>query len=238
VSRGTTDPAASRELAERIARVRAAIDRAARRAGRDSSSVLLVAAAKDVDAGAIAAAARCGATDVGENRAQELRSKQEALEGIPLRWHFIGVLQRNKVKDVVGVTLIHSVDSLELARAISRRAEKQGTSQDVLLEVNVGDESSKHGVALGDIPRIAESIVALEGIRLRGLMAVPPQADDPERARPFFASLREAGARLQAGFSDATELSMGMSADFEVAIEEGATIVRIGTAIFGPRPLH
>jgi PLP dependent protein len=232
-SRGT------RELAGRIEAVRSGIDRAARRAGREPFDVLLIAAAKDVDAGMVAVAARFGITDVGENRAQELRSKQAALQDIPLRWHFIGVIQRNKAKDVVGrVVLVHSVDSLALASTVSRRATKEGTIQDVLLEVNVGGEPSKRGVALDDVSQAAERLATLEGVRLRGLMTIPPQTDEPEGSRVYFRALRESGAHLRRKIPEAGELSMGMSADFEVAIEEGATIVRVGTAIFGPRPLH
>lgn len=228
------------DVAARVAAVRERIAAAARRAGRGPAEVLLVAATKDVDAGAIRAAADAGVTDVGENRVQEMLAKQDALRDDPsgsrLRWHFIGALQRNKVGQVVGRTaLVHSVDGPRLALALARRAAAAGIVQEALLEVNVAGEPTKHGVPLEEVEAAAREVAGLEGLRLRGLMAVPPPQPDPERARPFFRALRAARDRVAARVSGAVELSMGMTADFEVAVEEGATIVRVGTAIFGPR---
>jgi pyridoxal phosphate enzyme (YggS family) len=174
---------------------------------------------------------------MGENRVQELQSKQSALAGSPVRWHMIGTLQRNKVPQVVGhVTLIHSVDSDRLAEAIAKRAASEGLEQEVLLEVNVGGESTKHGIDPADALDVANGLLEMEGLRLRGLMTIAP-AGDARAAREAFRTLRELGDRLQERAPSASELSMGMSEDFEIAIEEGATIVRIGSAIFGARAM-
>jgi pyridoxal phosphate enzyme (YggS family) len=169
-----------------------------------------------------------GARDIGENYAQELRAKQEALGDLSLRWHFIGRLQKNKAKDVVGrVVLVHSVDSIELAAALGRRAVSAGVVQDVLAEVNVGGEATKGGVAEDEVTRLVDGMRAIAGVRCVGLMTIPPPAQDN---RPHFRALAALARRL-----DVRELSMGMSDDYEAAIEEGATIVRVGTAIFGAR---
>jgi hypothetical protein len=211
------------------------VDAAALRAGRDPGEVTLVAVSKTWPADVVAAAADAGIPVFGENRAQELKEKHSVL-GSRVRWHFVGPLQSNKVRAVVGVAeLVHSVDRYGLAEAIARRARSLGVVQDVLVEVNVGGEATKHGVEPAAAVRLAEEVAALEGISVRGLMAIPPRAGDPEATRPYFrdlASLRDLAAASVPG---AIELSMGMSADFEVAIEEGATIVRVGEAIFGPR---
>jgi len=207
-------------LEERIADVRARVARAA--AGRP---VTLVAVTKTHSPETIRAAAAAGLTDFGENYVQEWAQKRDALADLPIRWHFVGHLQKNKAKDVVGrVALVHGVDSIELARTLDRRA---AAPQDVLVEVNVGGEASKSGVAPAALPALLEAMSSLEKVRCRGLMCIPP----PGRGRPGFQLL----ARL-ANDSGLPELSMGMSDDFEEAIREGATIVRVGTALFGQRP--
>jgi hypothetical protein len=176
---------------------------------------------------------RAGQADFGENRAQELTRKVRALPA-GTRWHFLGRLQRNKVADVVGtVELLHSVDREELAEAVARRARALGLLQRVLVQVNTARDPAKAGVLPEDAPRLVARISALEGIRCEGLMTVPAFGADP---RPAFAALRTIGADLRLRFPAVTHLSMGMSGDYEVAIEEGATIVRLGQALFGPRP--
>ena len=222
-------------IADNLAAVRARIDAAARTAGRRGEEVTLVAVTKEVDATQVAEAIEAGVGDVGENRVQELQNKQSALPDAPVRWHMIGTLQRNKVAQVVGrVTLIHSVDSVRLAEVIGRRAEAGALEQDVLLEVNAGGESSKAGVDPAEAMDVAGKLLDMKGLHLRGLMTVAP-AGDPRAARDAFRALRDLGDRLRERAPGASELSMGMSEDFEIAIEEAATIVRIGSAIFGAR---
>ncbi|MDQ3878801.1 MAG: YggS family pyridoxal phosphate-dependent enzyme, partial [Actinomycetota bacterium] len=183
---------------------------------------------------AVNAAIEAGINDLGENRAQEFKQKV-AVAGNRARWHFIGHLQTNKVRNVVGTTfLIHSVDRFGLAEAIARRAATLGVTQDVLIEVNVARDPRKFGIAPAGLRSLLGDIAELESIRVRGLMTMAPFADDPAESRPYFAELAELGAEL-GGASEPVELSMGMTRDFEVAIEEGATIVRVGEAIFGPR---
>jgi PLP dependent protein len=218
-------------LAERVARVRERVAEAARRAGRNQTEVTLIAVSKTHPPELVREAHRAGLTAFGENYVQELRAKQTALADIAdLAWHFVGGLQRNKAKEVVGrVALLHALDGVPLAEALSRRA-PAGVVQDVLVEVNVGGEASKAGVAPADLPALLGALPAFPGVRCRGLMAIPPPALRPEDNRPHFRALA-ALARAHG----LAELSMGMSDDFEVAIEEGATLVRVGTAIFGPR---
>jgi len=225
-------------LSAAIADVRARIAAAARRAGRDPADVTLLGASKTVDAAEILAAARAGLTGVGENRAQELVGKQDALAGEPdaatLRWDFIGTLQRNKVAKVVGrATLIHSVDSFNLASEIAARASGLGLAQDILLEVNTSGEATKHGVSADEVIAVAERVDTLAGVRLAGLMTMAAPGDAPAGRAAFRRLAALAGARAWAG--GVAQLSMGMSDDFEIAVEEGATIVRVGTAIFGAR---
>jgi PLP dependent protein len=222
-------------VAANLASVRARLDAAARRGGRDARDVCLVAVGKTWPPGALQEALDAGVRDLGENRAQELRDKVAALGG-RARWHFIGHLQTNKVRHVVGIAhLVHAVDRIELAEALSRRALALGVEQGVLLEVNVAGEASKHGVAPADAVGVAAAVAALDGVSMRGLMTVPPLPDRPEDSRPVYAELARIGRELAARVPGATELSMGMTRDFEIAIEEGATMVRIGEAIFGPR---
>ncbi|MGH2786051.1 MAG: YggS family pyridoxal phosphate-dependent enzyme [Actinomycetota bacterium] len=226
-------------IAERLADVRERIAETALGCGRDPSSVRLVAVTTGVAAERVREAIDAGAVDLGENKAQELTEKMTALaEATPLpRWHFVGSLQRNKVKLVAGrVALIHSVDSEELGRAIGARAMSDGVVQDVLIEVNVWGEASKHGVAPERAWDLVASLAGVEGIALRGLMTIAP-AGAGVAARAAFGGLRELRDQLRSelGGGSLAELSMGMTSDFEIAIEAGATIVRIGTAIFGAR---
>lgn len=223
-------------LSQRYERVLERVAAAARRAGRDPGEVTLVAVSKTWPADVLKDAAGAGVEVFGENRAQELKEKHTVL-GDRVRWHFVGPLQSNKVRHVVGVAeLIHSVDRYGLGEAIARRAHSLGIVQDVLIEVNAGGEASKHGVEPAAAVPLAEEVAALEGVAVRGLMAIPPRTSDPDEARPYFRDLAALRDVLTASVPRATELSMGMSADFEQAIEEGATIVRVGEAIFGPRP--
>lgn len=208
---------------------------AAEAAGRSRDDVTLVVVSKGQGPEAVLQAILAGATDLGENRAQELRQKH-AVIGSRAHWHFIGHLQTNKVRYVVGASrLVHSVDRYGLAEAIARRASVLGLEQEILVEVNVAREAAKDGVEVPRAIELAEEVDAMEGVRVRGLMTMAPFSDDPERSRPYFGELRGLSQRLRQSLPQATELSMGMSGDFEVAIEEGATIVRVGTAIFGPR---
>jgi hypothetical protein len=197
-----------------------------------------VGASKTVSVERIHQAVAAGLTILGENYLQEARDKIATLD-LPVSWHFIGHLQSNKAAAAVKLfELIHSVDRLSLAQALESAAARLEQVQDILLEVNVAQEASKSGVSLTDLENLLRSCAALPHLRVRGLMAMPPWCQDPEEARPYFQALRQARDRLQAlqlPGVDLAELSMGMSGDFEVAIEEGATLVRIGTALFGAR---
>ncbi len=226
-------------ITENVALVRARIAEAALAAGREAKDVRLVAATKMNDAARVREAIAAGVEVCGENRVQELLEKQAqgAYEGAEL--HFIGHLQKNKVKQLVGrVSLIHSVDSLELLAAISREAEKRGLRQDVLLEVNIGAEASKSGFAPEQIPAALEKAGEFGGIWVRGLMAIPPICESPEENRPFFRRMQQLFVDNERKRYDNVSmdfLSMGMSGDFTEAVACGATLVRVGTAIFGPR---
>jgi len=229
-------------VAENYARVRAEIDAAAVKSGRDPASVRLVAVSKTQPAEAVMEAARAGATIMGENRVQEALAKMEELagleggRGLTFEWHMIGTLQKNKARHAVGAfTLIHSVDSTSLAAEIDKRAAMLGIVQEVLLEVNVADEETKHGVRPGDAPALAVAVNGMENVRPVGLMCIPPFTDNPEDSRPHFRRLRGLMEEIRSAGVDMRELSMGMTQDYEVAVEEGATLVRVGTAIFGPR---
>ena len=210
-------------IAENLAAVESRITAACKRAGRKRSDVTLVAVSKTFGADRVEEAIDAGVTHIGENRVQEARDKKPQVRGAA-RWHLIGHLQSNKAKDAVRIfDVIETVDSVELAQKIARASD---TARDVLLQVNVGDESQKSGVVTGDVQSIVQQIRALDGVKLIGLMAIPPIGDP----RKHFRRLRE--LRDQVGLE---QLSMGMSEDFEVAIEEGSTMVRIGRAIFGAR---
>ncbi len=209
---------------------------AAARAGRPPGSWRLVAVTKTVSAQTAAALFDLGARELGENRVQGLVSKQYALSGKGVVWHMIGHLQRNKVKKVVGeAALIHSVDSERLADEIERVASTRDVVQDVLIEVNVAGEESKYGISPEDASALAAGIGKMEHVRLRGLMTMAPIAEDAEEVRPLFRRLKALGGQMAAEglLPDKDyDLSMGMTQDFEVAIEEGATIIRVGSALF------
>lgn len=209
---------------------------AARRAGRPADSWRLVAVTKTVPAEVASALVGLGARDLGENRVPDLVRKAEVLREKQVRWHMIGHLQRNKVRKVVGVAeLIHSVDSLRLAEEIDRVCAARGVSQNVLLEVNVSGEETKHGLTPARLPQAAVEIAALGNVRLCGLMTMAPIVSDAEETRGVFSALRRLGealAREGLFAGDDYELSMGMTQDFEVAIEEGATLIRVGSALF------
>ena len=228
-------------LEENIARVKANMARAALEAGRDPAEITLVAATKVQTSDTIRAAIAAGVTICGENRVQELTAHLDDYAYDGAKIHFIGHLQTNKVRFVVGrVDLIESVDSPRLLEAIERQAEKLNLVQDVLLEVNIGREESKGGCLPEDLPALARQAMDLPHVRLRGLMAIPPVAAQPGDNRRFFAATRQlyVDIRRQIGDNDTDIdcLSMGMSGDYEDAIREGATLVRVGTALFGPRP--
>ena len=228
-------------LEENIARVKANMARAAAEAGRDPGEVTLVAATKVQTSDTIRAAIAAGITVCGENRVQELTAHLDDYAYDGARVHFIGHLQTNKVRFLVGrVDLIESVDSLRLLEAVERQAEKLNLVQDILLEVNIGREESKGGCLPEDLPALARQAMALPHVRLRGLMSIPPAAAAPGANRSFFAETRQlyVDIRRQIGDNntDIDCLSMGMSGDYEDAIREGATLVRVGTALFGPRP--
>ncbi len=226
------------DLALRISSILDEITAACRKAGRDPHEVKLVAVSKNFAPEVIAEAYRLGLRTFGENRVQELKSKKPQLPA-DIEWHMIGTLQRNKVKDIVGeVALIHSVDSFSLAKEISKQVLKRNIESDILLQVNVAGESSKHGFSPAEVLEAVEEICVLPGIKIKGLMTIAPYADNPEEVRPVFRQLRKLAESLE-GLDlpnlQMQELSMGMSNDFAVAIEEGATIVRIGSLIFGNR---
>jgi len=216
-------------VAQRVEAVRERIRRAAARAGRSPDEVTIVAVSKGFPPEAVRQAVAAGLRDIGENRVQEAAAKIPLLADLPITWHMVGHLQTNKVKTALKLfAIIHSVDSLRLAEFLSRHA--QGPIP-ILLEVNVAGEASKFGFAPEEVPRAAAAIARLPNLDVRGLMTVAPLTANPEEVRPFFRRLRELRDAL-----GLRELSMGMTDDFEVAIEEGATIVRLGRAIFGDRP--
>ncbi len=228
-----------RMIAGNVENIRSGIAQACRKAGRKPESVLLVAVAKTFPPEMVAEAVRAGVCDIGENYVQELIEKRLALPDPGIRWHFIGHLQSNKVKQIAGwIHLIHAVDSASLARELARRASTLGRTVDVLIEVNTSGETTKFGVKPEETLKLVKEIGVLKGIRLRGLMTLGPFVTDPEISRKAFRSLRLLRDEANAAGSlpePLTELSMGMTHDYETAIEEGATIVRIGTAIFGSR---
>ena len=229
-------------IADNVERVRTRMRNAAERVGRDPRSVRLVAASKTVDAARIRAAIAAGVTIVGENYLQETRQKLGQIGRSGVEWHLIGPLQRNKVRYVFDLfDMMHSLDRLQLAEEINRRAQRLGRRPRVLLEVNVGGEASKSGWTEKGLREDINRLASLPNLEVRGLMTVPPPTPRPGDTRPFFRALRDLRDRLaEKGYEGMSfqELSMGMTADYEVAIEEGATLVRVGTAIFGPRPDH
>lgn len=233
------EPSVRETIAERVHLVLSKIRSAAEKSGRPPCSIRLVAATKTVTVDRIQEGIDAGLSILGENRVQEAVSKIAALTQAPVRWHFIGQLQRRKVRSVIGLfDLIHSVDSLELAQEIDRRAGEAGRCQDVLLEVNIGGEPTKAGFDPDELVQLVPTMPVFSHVRIKGLMAVPPPTIDAQLARPYFRKLRDVAMRIAALNIPSVmidELSMGMSNDYEVAIEEGATLVRVGTAIFGVR---
>ena len=227
------------QIAQNLAAVRRRVEAAARRAGRDPAAVRLVAVSKTVDLDRLRQAVAAGQLIFGENYLQEAQPKVAAL-GPGVSWHFVGHLQTKKARGVVELfDLIHSVDRLKLARALEEAAARQGKIQEVLVQVDLAAEETKSGAAPDSMADLLREISTLAHLRVVGLMTMPPWFSDPEAVRPYFKALRELRDRLrqqQVIDSSLAELSMGMSGDYEVAVEEGATLVRVGTAIFGVRP--
>jgi len=229
-------------IEQRIARVREEVAQACQRVGRSVEEVTVMAATKGRSVPEIVEAVQAGISDVGENYVQELLDKKGGLDEAgytDICWHAIGHLQRNKVRYVVPLcSQIHSVDSVRLAREIDKRAARIDKVQKVLLEINIAGEESKFGIAPEQADELAEQVTALEHLQLQGLMTMPPYTDNPEDSRPQFQVLRRLADELVSSGLPAqamSELSMGMSGDYQVAIEEGATIIRLGTVLFGPR---
>lgn len=226
------------DLAGNLTRVRERLATAAQRVGRKPEEITLIAVSKTRPAEEIAAAAAAGAVDFGENYVQELVAKQAALNALqpPPQWHFIGHLQRNKARSLVPFcALIHVVDSVALATEIDRRAEQVGRLQPVLLQVDLAGETTKFGCPEGALEPVAEALASLAHLDWQGLMTIPPAAAKAEQSRPYYRRLAQLRETLATPERPLPQLSMGMSGDYEVAIEEGATLVRVGTAIFGPR---
>lgn len=225
-------------VAERVVEVRERIEDAARRSGRSADEITLVAISKTFSIDMILEALEAGIRDIGENQAQEFAQKAEELSGHDdLNWHFVGHLQRNKAQLVVGrAKLFHALDSERLARRIQKLADREEIDVDCLIQVNVSGEESKFGIEPDDLPQLVEAAVALPRVSIRGLMTLASLTPDKDIVRREFAHLRELHETLPGlGIDRADILSMGMSGDFEIAIEEGATHARVGSAIFGPR---
>lgn len=225
-------------IRENLEQIQDRIVAACARAGRDPGEVRLIAVSKTKPAALIEEAFAAGQTLFGESYAQEFMVKAGQVHS-PVKWHFIGALQTNKVKYLRGrVALIHSVDRLSLGREIDRQWAKLGRTAEILIQVNLGGEETKAGAVEEELEALVRKTAALPNVRIRGLMTLPPYRYDPEEVRPFFRRLRELGQKIDAFAVSGVvmrELSMGMSHDFEVAVEEGATLVRVGTAIFGER---
>lgn len=223
----------------RIQGIRERIAAAAKRCGRSPDDVKLVAVSKTVPADRVKTAIHAGVNALGENYIQEARDKFAVLGTEPVTWHFIGHLQSNKAKYAVRIfDLIHSVDSIKLARELDRQAARNGKIQDILVQVNTGKEATKSGIYAEEALELVRRVAEFESLSVKGLMTLPPFFDAPERVRPFFRALRELRDRIRNEAIPRVSmdaLSMGMTGDFEAAIEEGATLVRIGTAIFGAR---
>jgi pyridoxal phosphate enzyme (YggS family) len=220
---------------ENLLKVRERIERAAQKAGRDPKEIKLVAVSKTVELDRIKEAIEAGVSILGENYVQEAQEKIEAL-GKSVSWHFIGHLQSNKAKYAVRLfDVIHSIDSIPLAEELNRRAEQPDRVIRVMIEVNLSKEATKFGTDEERVLNLARRIQNLDHLSLEGLMTMPPYFDSPEMSRPYYVALRELKDRMVKEGIPLKELSMGMSNDFEIAVEEGATYVRVGTAIFGPR---
>ncbi len=228
------------DFAANIEGVRKRMVDACERSARDISQVCLIGVTKTVSIERIREGAQAGIMTLGENYVQEARNKMELLSGFPLSWHFIGHLQSNKAKQAVELfDLIHTVDRLSLARELNRAGEKLNRKIPILLQVNIGDESTKSGVHPEGLTNLYGEAAGMEALAIRGLMVLPPYLEDPEAVRPYFQKTRELLEALRERAphgEEFKELSMGMSHDFEVAIEEGATMIRVGTALYGVRP--
>lgn len=226
------------EIKENLKRIREEIQDSCLKSGRKYEDVKLVAVSKNFPEDAVLVAYKQGQLIFGENRVQELVKKKPLLPE-DIRWHLIGSLQRNKVKDIISkVELIHSVDSVKLAGEISKQAQKAGLEVNILIQVNISGENSKQGFSPEELLGSIQDIATLPGIKIKGLMTMAPQADDPEEVRPVFSALKKLSqtiALMNVKGVEMQELSMGMSDDFKVAVEEGATLVRIGSRIFGSR---
>jgi pyridoxal phosphate enzyme (YggS family) len=223
-------------IEKNLLQVQKRIEDAATRVGRDPTGIRLIAVTKTVAIERIREAIAAGATIFGENYVQEARHKIDEIGHTGLQWHFIGHLQTNKAHYAVRLfDLIHAVDSIKLARELDKRAAAKGTVVDCLIEVNLSQEESKFGITEEKARELAHEMRDLKNISLKGLMTMPPYFDDPELARPYFIALRKLQEKIAQDATPLPELSMGMSTDFEVAIEEGATMVRVGRAIFGER---
>jgi len=223
-------------IKENLFKVQESIERAANRVGRNPKEIVLVAVTKTIEVECIRQAISAGATVLGENYVQEARKKIEEIGRSGIQWHLIGHLQTNKAKYAVRLfDVVHSVDSIKLAMELGKKAEAENKMLNCLIEVNLSNESSKFGIGKEKTLELANAINDLGNISLKGLMTMPPYFDDPELARPVFIALRRLKEEIEHIGIPLTELSMGMSADFEVAIEEGATMVRVGRAIFGER---
>ncbi|MGD8521513.1 MAG: YggS family pyridoxal phosphate-dependent enzyme [Desulfobacterales bacterium] len=226
-------------IKDRLEKVKERIKRAAEGCHRDPETVSLVAVSKTMPVSKVQEAIQAGVTILGENYVQEARDKINSLMSFPVSWHFIGHLQSNKAKYAVRLfDLIHSVDSLKLARELNKHAQKNAKIQQILIQVNISQEETKSGISVDDAVDLISEISQLENLSIKGLMTMPPYFNQPEKVQPFFAALRELRDQIDSKaipnvFMD--QLSMGMTGDFEVAIEEGATMVRVGTAIFGER---
>jgi len=227
-----------KDLIQRLHEVKTRIEKAAQRCGRDPATIRLVAVSKTVPADTVRAAITAGVSVFGESYVQEARTKFNALAIYPVSWHFVGHLQSNKAKYAIRLfDLIHSVDTLKLARELDKQAKKIARIQDILIQVNTSDTTSKSGVSVKDALDLVTDIRPLKHLSIKGLMTMPPFFNDPEKVRPYFSALRRLRDTISQSLPDLDmdELSMGMTGDFEVAIEEGATLLRIGTAIFGER---
>lgn len=218
---------------ENVESVRRRIIRAAESAGRDPSGVCLIAVTKTVSADKIGEAIACGVLDLGENRVQEAQAKQQEISAAGLRWHLIGHLQKNKAKFAAELfDQIHSLDSVELLEILERIAPRP---LDILIQVNISGEATKQGISPEKAAFFAERLIQCKNLRWTGLMTIAPYSDDPEAARPVFRALRQLRDSLQQKYGRPLGLSMGMSGDFEAAVQEGSTAVRVGSAIFGER---
>ncbi len=228
----------SAAIRDRLADVRARIARAAGRAGRDPAAIRLIAVSKTFPADYVRAAADAGQLDFGENKVQDALLKMDQTSDLAVRWHLIGHLQSNKAKKAGRFDVVHSIDTAALVDKLDEAVQAAGRRLELLVQVDIAGEATKHGASEDALPAIFHAARSARACRPVGLMIIPPAVDDPEGARPYFRALRAVRDRLLARGVDASmleELSMGMSHDFEVAVEEGATLVRVGTAIFGGR---